>query len=166
MDPEKTKALIEEVCQTIGGDWLLVGGSLVQLEYDAERATEDIDLVQIHHASMSEPKAQDELFKAAFRLGLGPESVNSAARFFLTEIKGWETEVVEWRRGPAGCVRRPSLNLFMALKLSRGTEIDLRDVEKALAKEGAQAFNEARFCALADKKAQARFDEIRGRLGL
>lgn len=163
MQSANIEALLDEICQKIGGDWLLLGGSLVLLEYDGARATEDIDLVQIRASGKSEVKAQDELFQAAFRLGMDPESVNSAARFFVGEFKGWEHEIRELRRGSAGCVYKPTLTLFVASKLSRATETDLRDIELAIQKEGVGAFDEKRFRDLSGPAVQANFDRLRTR---
>lgn len=166
MDPAKVEALLNEVCQVIGGDWLLVGGSLVQIEYNGGRATEDIDLVQIAHPSLSPVRCQDELFKAAFRLGLDPESVNSAARFFVSEVKGWENELVEMKTGSQGRIFKPTLTFFVALKLRRGTESDLLDVRAAVRKEGSAKFDNERFNAMVDPVIQARFEGLRSTLGL
>lgn len=160
------EALLKDICQNVGGEWLLLGGSLVQLEYDGDRATADIDLLSLSHPDLSETRTQDELFKAAIRLGLDAESVNSAARFFLTETPGWESELIEWKKGAKGRVYRPSLTLFVALKLKRGTEVDIRDIEFAVKKEGASAFMEERFTALADAKTQALFVKLRSRFGI
>lgn len=49
MEAAKVEALIEDICQNVGGEWLLLGGSLVQLEYDGGRATADIDLLSLGH---------------------------------------------------------------------------------------------------------------------
>lgn len=166
MDSKTIEALIEEICQKIGGEWLLVGGSLVQVEYDGARATEDIDLVPIRHPTLSDVKSQDALFKAAAVLGLDAESVNSAARFFLSETPDWHDDAEEWRRGPLGAVYKPSLALFTALKLRRGTEVDISDIQSAVRKEGRGAFREARFRRFADARVQTKFDLLRARLGL
>lgn len=166
MDAAKIEALLEAICQRVGGDWLLVGGSLVHLEYDGARATADIDLVPIGHPTYSDVRAQDELFKAAHALGLDAENVNSAARFFVADIPLWREEVLEWRHGPAGRVFRPTLALFVALKLARGTEIDLLDIRSAVKKEGAGEFREDRFRKIANSKIQSKFDSSRAGLGI
>jgi hypothetical protein len=166
MDVLKVESLLDKICQTVGGDWLLVGGSLVQIEYDANRGTEDIDLVPISHPSFSDVKAQDELFKAAKSIGLDPENVNSAARFFVGEFQEWQLEVIAFREGPAGRIFRPTLALFVGLKLKRGTEIDLEDIRAAVRKEGRIAFVESRFREISDITVQAKFDAFRASLGL
>ena len=88
MEVAKIQALIHEICHKIGGEWLLVGGSLVQMEYNGARATEDIDLIRLRHPTHSEVRSQDELFKAAYRHGLDPGSLNSAAKFFVASLTG------------------------------------------------------------------------------
>jgi hypothetical protein len=166
MDSAKIEAIINAICQRIGGEWLLVGGGLVQIEYNGGRATYDIDLILIRHPTLSDVQSQDALFKAAAEIGLDPESVNSAARFFIGELAGWEENIEEWRRGPAGAVYKPSLALFTALKLRRATEVDIGDIQSAVRKEGRGSFREARFRALANARVQSKFDLIRARLGL
>ena len=142
MEKAKTDRILEELCQNIGGDWLLLGGTLVQLIYDGERATEDIDLVHISHPTASRESVQNSLFQFTHKeWGIGSEFVNLSVEFFLNELSGWQTEVLPYRRGPRGQVLRPSLTLFCALKLRRGTELDLADIRSAVAKEGVQAFN-------------------------
>ena len=47
MEHQTIEKLLALLCQEIGGDWLLAGGSLIQLEVNDARATEDIDLVNI-----------------------------------------------------------------------------------------------------------------------
>jgi len=166
LEAAKVEALLEDICQNVGGEWLLLGGSLVQLEYDGGRATDDIDLLSLGHPELSETRTQDELFKAAIRLGMDAESVNSAARFFLDETPGWQTEIQAWKKGVKGAVYKPTLTLFIILKLKRGTDIDLRDIEFAVKKEGVSAFSQERFEKLADEKVRALFVIQRARFGL
>lgn len=138
MEKAKADEILEKLCQEIGGDWLLLGGTLVQLYYDGARSTEDIDLVQMAHPSKSKEVAQDELFRFTMsRWGMGPEYVNLAVEFFVRDLSGWEAEIQVYRHGPKGRVFRPSLTLFCALKVRRGSELDLRDLKTAIDKEGA-----------------------------
>ncbi len=142
MDKAKTSRILDELCQNIGGDWLLVGGSLVQIAFDGNRATEDIDLVQMRHPSKSKEVLQNELFQFTMKnWGIGPEFVNLAVDFFVRDLADWESETLELRRGPQGRVLRPSLTLFVALKLRRGTEIDWQDIQTAVRHEGAEHLN-------------------------
>jgi hypothetical protein len=166
MEISKIDKLLEELCQKVGGDWLLTGGSLVQLEMDGQRATEDIDLVAIRHAELSEVAAQDELFKAAIRLGLSPESVNSAAGFFVHRLDGWKDHLVKLRSGAKGTIFRPDLTLFVALKLGRATEIDLADIASATKAYGPGEFSRENFKKMADPKLLELFEKLRSRWSL
>ena len=166
LETSKIQGIIDDLCHKIGGDWLLVGGSLVQLEYQGARATEDIDLIHLRHPHLSEVRSQDELFKAAYNRGLSPESVNSAARFFVSELKNWESQIVVLKKGPLGCVYKPNLTLFIALKLSRATETDLCDIEFAIKKEGINSFDLKTFYDLTHVDTQKTFDSVRTRFNL
>ena len=136
MEKAKADRIFEEICQNIGGDWLLIGGTLVQFAYDGERATEDIDLVQIRHAEKSKEAAQNELFKFTLaQWGFGPEFVNTAAEFFVNQFDGWQSEIKVMKEGPKGRIFRPSITLFCATKLRRGSDLDLDDIRTALRKK-------------------------------
>ena len=137
MEKAKTEQILEQLCQKIGGDWLLVGGTLVQLCYDGGRSTEDIDLVQIAHPSRSKESLQDELFRFTLNTWqMGPEYINLSADFFVRDLKGWESELLLMKHGPVGRIFRPSITLFAALKLRRASELDINDIKAALTKEG------------------------------
>jgi hypothetical protein len=133
MEISKIRKILEELCQTIGGDWLLVGGALVQIEFNEQRATEDIDLALIASSSKSEAVLQTELFRYSMNeLQIGPESVNLAVTPFLNDISGWRDECKRLQVGVAGNIYRPSLTLFIALKMKRASSIDLSDIREAL----------------------------------
>jgi hypothetical protein len=166
METSKINGLLNELCQKVGGKWLLTGGSLIQLEIDGHRATEDIDLVAIEHETLSHIAAQDELFKAAIRQGLSPESVNSAASFFVQRIAGWKNHLIELRTGPKGAIFRPDLTLFLALKLGRGTEIDLSDVASAVKAFDSKEFNFERFKQMVEPKTRELFEKLRSKWSL
>ena len=143
MELEKLKLALGRICQNIGGDWLLLGGSLVRFDVDPTRGTHDLDIVQI-------PIRLDAISRTALvlemkALGLSPEQVNSAVSFFLPEPGLWETHVVELASYPAGRLFRPTLTLFAYLKLQRATPIDVEDVVKARNKWGAAEFDAAAF---------------------
>lgn len=127
----KIESLLDLVCQKVGGDWLLVGGSLINLTADAGRGTQDIDLVPVAHPGRSEAAVFAELFQTAKGVGLDPESLNSASGFFVRQLAGWDRYLIELKSGPKGKVFRPTLTLFVALKLMRATEIDLNDIATA-----------------------------------
>jgi hypothetical protein len=166
MEISKINELLDEICQNIGGKWLLTGGSLIQLEVDSMRATEDIDLIAIEHDSLSDVGAQQAMFKAAIGIGLSPENVNSAASFFVQQIADWKSHLVVLRSSPMGTIFRPDLTLFIVLKLARGTEIDLKDVGSAIQAFGANEFRAEAFEEMANHKSKALFEKNRKQWGL
>ncbi len=133
METTKIEAILDHLCQNIGGDWLLVGGALVQLHINAERATEDIDLAFISHSKKTLNLAQNELFQYSMQnLNIGPESVNLAVDFFLNEISDWRENCVLIQSGTQGRIFRPNLSLFVALKMRRASTIDINDIKEAM----------------------------------
>jgi hypothetical protein len=166
MDAAKLTAILDEICQKVGGKWLLTGGALIQLQADAARATEDVDLVAISHETLSPVAAQNELFKAAIRSGLGPESVNSAAGFFVAQVPGWQNHLIEIQSGACGTIYRPSLTLFTILKLGRGTEVDLLDIAAAVQSFGAAEFDPRSFSQMASNEVRKLFEAHRKSFGL
>jgi hypothetical protein len=125
-----------------------------------------MDLVPIHHDQLSEIAAQDQLFQAAVRLGLSPETVNSAARFFVNRIPDWKSHLVLLISGPVGLVFRPDLTLFIVLKLSRATAIDLEDISSAVHALGQSEFDFKSFQKMADSSIQKKFLANRNTWGL
>jgi hypothetical protein len=143
MDRAKITQILQRLSHHIGGDWLLVGGALVQIEIDGTRATEDVDLAFMGHPSKSLNFLQDELFQYSLsKLKVGPESLNLAVSFFLNQIPDWHKECHLLLSGPVGNIYRPSLTLFIALKLNRASSIDLQDIKLALKKFPNSELNE------------------------
>ncbi|MBC7385828.1 MAG: hypothetical protein H7301_06670 [Cryobacterium sp.] len=166
MEAAKVDALLEDLCQTVGGKWLLLGGSVGPLESGGNRALEELDLLSISHPKLSAVDAQAELVIAATRIGLDPKTLNTSARFFLEGIKNWQNQILVSRRGPKGIIYKPSLTLFTVLKLKRGTELDMQDIEQAVKNEGVDAFAQTQFLQMADPDTIKLFRSIRGRFDL
>jgi hypothetical protein len=166
MENEKVESVLRYLCDTLGGDWLLAGGSLVRLIFDARRGTEDIDLARVAHPVLSEESALNRLYVHVRSLGLGPEHVNPAFQAFLRQVPDWMGELVLLREGARGRIYRPSLTLFAYLKLLRGTPIDVEDVRSAVACLGPGEFMESRFRAWAAPEIQERFERHRAAIGL
>ncbi len=139
MDNEQLKLALERICQNLGGDWLLLGGSLVRTDLDATRGTHDLDIVRVPQNDNTQD--QTNLILEMKKVGLSPEQVNSAVLFFLKQFKGWETEVRELLKFKGGRILRPTLTLFAFLKLGRATPIDIEDLKKAISKWGKSEFN-------------------------
>jgi hypothetical protein len=165
MDSKQLEDILTYLCEELGGDWLLTGGALVRHEFDAQRGTEDVDLVRFASREMSDEAAKTLLFKWLIARGLGPEWVNSAVEPFVKEVPNWSRETVLIRAGSKGNILRPNLSLFTYLKFRRGTEIDILDVQKALPK-CPEGFDEPKFLSWADAKTSARFRAFRKKLGI
>lgn len=127
------RGFLTSAAEDLQGDWVLLGGALVALLFDPERGTEDIDLVALHPDQESRVRLMD----AAARAGLGVETVNSAADFFLRRIDGWENDLLPMVTLGGLTVWRPGPRLFVRLKAGRMTERDLADCLLALEAEGA-----------------------------
>ncbi len=126
-------AFLEATAEHLDGRWVLLGGAVVALLLDPERGTEDIDLVPYGDS----PGERLRLMEASEQAGLGVETVNSAAGYFLRRLDGWEDDVVPlFARGNFE-VLRPGARLFVRSKLGRMSERDLRDCLMMVAAEGA-----------------------------
>ncbi|MBS1960844.1 MAG: hypothetical protein JST04_01405 [Bdellovibrionales bacterium] len=165
MEPQTIEEILAHLIEEIGGDWLLAGGALVRLNFDADRGTEDIDLARMGHPTLSAQAALNEFYRWLIARGDGPERVNTAVEPFLEEVPHWNKEVVELRKGSRGRIYRPNLTLFVYLKLRRGTEIDLEDVRKA-APNCQEGFDEAKFLSWGNEATSAKFRRARKSLGL
>lgn len=162
METKTIEEILSYLCEELGGDWFLTGGALVRLIFDADRGTEDVDLVRIRHSELSDEAAKNQLFRWLIDRELGPEWVNSAVEPFVREVPGWESEVVLFRSGAKGRVLRPTITLFVYLKLRRGTEIDLLDIEKAISK-CPEKLDEARLLAWGNARVNERFAGLKAR---
>lgn len=163
-DSTKIAEVLTYLCDEVGGDWLLAGGSLVCLKFDADRGTEDIDIMRIRHSHLSDEAAKNELFKWLIANGLGPEWVNAAMEPFVKAANGWESEIVEIKTGKKGRIFRPTLTLFTFLKLRRGTEIDLRDIVSAR-KSCPEKFDETKLKSWSNEAVWNRFQKVRKQIG-
>lgn len=153
MDVSNLKIWLRELCQEVGGDWLLVGGSLGVLSLGITRSTHDIDLLDLA-PEVDRVRRKTELLTAAKRFGLTPEQLNSAADFFVQRCDGWQGNLVLLEDFGGSRVFRPNLTLFMALKLNRGTEIDVEDARSAWSVYPQSEFNPELFARWSNKRAQ------------
>jgi hypothetical protein len=65
--------------------------------------------------------------------GLPIEAVNSAADYFVRRIPGFRAEIDVLHRGSRATIYRPSVTLFLLLKVGRLSEKDLLDCTDLLA---------------------------------
>lgn len=153
---EAIRSFLEQAADRLEGDWILLGGAVVALLLDPDRGTEDIDLVPMAPA----PDSRLRLMEAAVRAGLGVETVNSAADFFLRRLPGWESDLVELLRAGGLVIHRPGPRLFVRLKAARMNERDLEDCKLAVRAEGAgldwtAPLRELRECEATSESAEA-----------
>jgi hypothetical protein len=123
LDGARIDAIVQSVADRLPGDWLLIGGGLVALWFDARRVTEDVDLVGIEGTGAD----RLSLLGLAHDLGLPVEALNSAADFFVHRIADWREQMELLRQGQSGRILRPTATLFLLLKLRRLTTRDLDD---------------------------------------
>ena len=164
IEATELEKIIKFLTDELGGDWFLTGGSLVKLAFDQSRGTEDVDFLRLAHPELSENKSKHLLYQWLIANGLGPEWVNTAVEAFVQDIPEWQKEVVLLREGNRGRLYRPTLTLFVYLKLRRGTEIDLADVQCAIpfCTEG---FDKHKFLSWADEKTADRLKSCRTLFG-
>src|SRR5438552_100562 len=106
------------------GRWLLVGGTLLPAVGLEIRSTVDIDLIGI---SDKEAAQSLELMALAESLGLPVETINQAAAFFLKKIGFQEADLLPLHKGKNATIFRPSIELYLRLKIPRLSASDLLD---------------------------------------
>lgn len=128
LDHPQLLHILAEAAERLEGDWLVVGGCAAAVWFDADRTTEDVDLVPIVDSNA----ARYQLLELAETLGLPVEALNSAADFFVRRIDGWQDDLVLFEQGRRARIFRPGPALFLQLKLRRLTDVDLGDCEALL----------------------------------
>lgn len=124
ISPEQYELFLNNILKQIDCDWVIIGGSLLALLKATDRATTDIDICALSELT-NERRLQ--LMKIAQDSGLSIEAINPAADFFLRQIPNWKESLVLFKNGLNGNLYRPSLALYIRLKLNRGSESDLAD---------------------------------------
>ncbi len=165
MEASTQEEILRYLLDEVGGDWFLTGGGLVRMSFDASRGTEDLDLVKISHSEQSDDSAKQMLYRWLIDRGFGPEWINSAVEPFVREVSDWQKETVLARTGEKGRLFRPTITLFVYLKLRRGTEIDIGDIQKA-AQKCAEPFDEKLLLSWGNPKVAERYQKQAPQLGL
>ena len=121
------RKFIQQAGDTLTGDWVLIGATLLPLLGISQRTTTDIDLI-----GMTPDQNQQtlDLMMIAEQLGMPIESINQAAAYFLFKIPNFKDHLVLLHRGKTSTLYRPDLYLFLALKINRLSETDLDDCLK------------------------------------
>lgn len=115
---------VKNILADIEGDWVIIGGSLLAIIHASHRNTADIDICPVHEMT-NEHRLQ--LMSLALKSGLPIEAINPSADFFLRQIPNWKTSLVLYKTGTKGNIFRPSLELYLKLKLNRGSDADIED---------------------------------------
>lgn len=122
--PEQYQQFLTSIVSELDGDWVIIGGSLLAIINAESRVTSDIDLCSIDELTNDK---RISLMKIAQASGLSVEAINPAADFFLKQIPHWKQSLVLLQAGSRGNLYRPSLKLYIELKLSRSSSTDLID---------------------------------------
>jgi hypothetical protein len=95
---ENLNLALDYLCQNFGGQWLLLGGSLIRFDVDSTRGTHDIDLVRLDLESISEKTRLITEMKA---LGVSPVDISDVqlaskkwglGEFNAAAFLGWASE--------------------------------------------------------------------------
>ncbi|MGE4234450.1 MAG: hypothetical protein AB7F43_14085 [Bacteriovoracia bacterium] len=109
---------------SLKGNWILLGGTVLPALGIDHRVTTDIDFVGL---SSSELRQQIQVMEIAEKLGLSIETINQAAGYFLKKIKHKQDDLVVLHKGSRATIYRPGTTLYLLLKIPRFSESDLAD---------------------------------------
>jgi hypothetical protein len=111
--------------QNLTGEWILIGGTVLPALGIDHRVTVDIDLIGRTKAEQSQTL---KLMELAEELHLPVESINQAGAYFISKLGPLkEKDLVVLHKGRNATIFRPSLALFLRLKIARLSESDLAD---------------------------------------
>ncbi len=147
LNPALLKKFLALASNSLSGEWVLIGGTLLPALGIHLRSTVDIDLVGL---SKLENQQTLELMGISESLGLSVETINQAAGYFLNKIKPAKSEFIVLKKGKSATIYRPSLELFWKLKIPRLSEADLVDCESYFhyCVKNKDKFNSARLIAV------------------
>jgi hypothetical protein len=124
LDRPTLQRFVELAADSVEGDWVVIGGTVLPLLGVGRRATLDIDFVPVGGASESDVL---ELMEIAEKLGLPVEAVNQAGAYFLRKILDFREHLVLLHEGTRARIFRPDPTLYLSLKIPRLSEADLED---------------------------------------
>lgn len=131
LDASRIAGFLDALARETDGEWLVIGGAIVAAWLDPRRTTVDIDVMGL----AGTPQERLTLLDLAERQGLGIETVNSAADWFVRRIPDWR-EQVEVHVEDRSTVYRPTPTLLALLKIGRLSEADLGDCRVLIASHG------------------------------
>ncbi len=124
IDKKTLQKFLTTAGETLHGDWILIGGTVLPLLGIDSRPTVDIDLIALEKSGMEETL---QLMEMAEKLGLAVESINQAGAYFLKKIPEYKKNLLLLHKGKTAKIFRPNLYLYINLKIGRLTESDLED---------------------------------------
>lgn len=118
------KQFLKKAGESLDGEWLLIGGTLLPALGVDIRSTVDIDFIGL---GKKEAAQSLELMELSESLKLPIETVNQAAAFFLNKIGYDKENLLVLHKGKKATIYRPSAELFFKLKIGRLSETDAMD---------------------------------------
>lgn len=123
------REFLKQAGNSLTGNWLLVGGTLLPAVGLDVRSTVDIDLVGLGEKERGQGL---ELMRLCDALGFPVETINSAATFFVNEVGFDKSDILPLYRGSSATIHRPTVEFYWKLKLKRLTEGDQLDCQHYL----------------------------------
>lgn len=124
LDSRVLARFLQLAVQSLDGEWVLLGGTLLPAVGIKVRSTADIDLVGL---SEREDAQNSDLMRLAEAVGLPVQSVNPAAGYFFKKSNYQKSDLIVFLKGAKAVVYRPSVKLYWTLKVARLTETDFED---------------------------------------
>lgn len=124
LDSRLLKKLLDAAVETLDGEWILLGGTLLPALGVETRPTVDVDLVSLKKSSNEQSL---KLMALAESLGLPVETINQAAGYFLEKSGYTRKDLIVLKKGKRATLFRPTVTLFWKLKINRLSEADLGD---------------------------------------
>lgn len=128
-DSKLLKNFLKLAGETLSGNWVLLGGTVLPALGVEHRTTTDIDFVGL---SEKEKLQQIRVMQIAEDLGLAVESINAAASYFFSKAKPQKEDLVCLHQGKSATIFRPSATFYILLKLQRFSESDQLDCVEML----------------------------------
>lgn len=126
LDSKLMRSFLKSAGDSLKGEWLLLGGTLLPAVGLNIRSTVDIDLIGL---GATEAAQGLELMEVAESLGLSVETVNQAAAYFLKKVGYSRKDLLLLHKGKSAIIYRPSVELYWRLKVARLSESDFSDCQ-------------------------------------
>ena len=116
---------LKKALNSLDGDWIIIGGTLLPMMGIDHRVTIDIDIINLDFKSSTNETIQ--LMEIAESLKLPIESINQAGAYFLSKIDNLKEHLVLLDKSKKCRIYRPDAYLYIRLKIARMSESDLSD---------------------------------------